>query len=610
MHKFVIRRDDFAFLILVLILIFLIMCPMPKTNVDLNGKSKDRAILSMKSKQIQPGHLRELESIDIMDREGSPEVAFPHINTYKPQHNSGTLSNQSYSDLGTELRNVNNWITVNHDVYGTRNSPQTIINKNNVAMLQLKWRLINDAEIQDPPIVIGDSGYVQDYAGAVIAFDTHTGEVIWKLQAGTGPTMGLAFNDGIIFASTAYNANVLAINATSGKVVWKSHVLGDSKAGYNIPTFPIVWRNYVIVGSAGHDDTSSGVVTVRGNITALNRTNGNVIWELQTTVGDWVNSQSAPAYNAGANDWSGGSVDPETGTIHLPIGSASPNFNATSRQSPNLYSNHMIAVNITNGKIIWATPFIAHGTVLNVPVPDTHDWDTSWESSISKVTYDNGTQKKLVIGHDKMGNVIAMDATIGKEVWWRTIGPHYNTESIPSRNGSGMIWFYGISNYHAVDDASKTLYISATNRGVNYFTDGIAGHKKTAPHTIQDGLRNGTIIAMNLLNGKVKWQYATKFPPRVSPLVTNKIVIAGYIPFADKTKTTSNHAKATSSGIILALDKETGSKLWEYDLQAPIGQVGPSIGDGMLFVPTGKIYNSQHKVSTNGEGSLAAFGLP
>ena len=57
---------------------------------------------------------------------------------------------------------------------------------------------------------------------------------------------------------------------------------------------------------------------------------------------------------------------------------------------------------------------------------------------------------------------------------------------------------------------------------------------------------NGTIIAMNLLNGKVKWQYATKFPPRVSPLVTNKIVIAGYIPFADKTKTTSNHAKATS----------------------------------------------------------------
>ena len=129
----------------------------------------------------------------------------------------------------------------------------------------------------------------------------------------------------------------------------------------------------------------------------------------------------------------GNSIDPETGTIYLPIGSASPNFNATSRQSPNLYSNHMIAVNITNGKIIWATPFIAHGTVLNVPVPDTHDWDTSWGSSISKVTYDNGTQKKLVIGHDKMGNVIAMDATTGKEVWWRTIRPSLQYRINPFR---------------------------------------------------------------------------------------------------------------------------------------------------------------------------------
>ena len=112
-------------------------------------------------------------------------------------------------------------------------------------------------------------------------------------------------------------------------------------------------------------------------------------------MGDWVHSRSAQAYNAGANDWSGGSVDPETGTIYMPIGSASPNFNATSRQSPNLYSNHMIAVNITNGKVIWATPFITHGTVLNVTIPDTHDWDTSWGSSISKVTFDNGTRKKF-----------------------------------------------------------------------------------------------------------------------------------------------------------------------------------------------------------------------
>ena len=47
--------------------------------------------------------------------------------------------------------------------------------------------------------------------------------------------------------------------------------------------------------------------------------------------------------------------------------------------------NHIIAVNVTNGKIIWAMPFIDYGTVLDMRVPDTHDWDTSWGSSISYI---------------------------------------------------------------------------------------------------------------------------------------------------------------------------------------------------------------------------------
>jgi alcohol dehydrogenase (cytochrome c) len=140
----------------------------------------------------------------------------------------------------------------------------------------------------------------------------------------------------------------------------------------------------------------------------------------------------------------------------------------------------MIAINITNGRIIWATPFVARGTVLNVKAPDTHDWATSWGSSVSKVTFDNGTQKKIVIGHDKMGNIIAMNAATGKEIWWKILGKQHNTDAIPNPSGSGMIWSYGIFNYHAVDN-NNTLYIAATNRGLNYFTDsGVAGHREAA----------------------------------------------------------------------------------------------------------------------------------
>ena len=539
-----------------------------------------------------------------------------NVSDLKYDYNSSSLEPFKI-ELGTESKNNNNWITVNHDIYGSRSSNQTIIRKDNVATLQVKWRLINDVQIQDPPIVVGNKGYIQDYSGTVIAFDTTKGKVLWKVHAGGGPTMGLTFNRGLVFAATGYNSTVVAINATDGRVIWQSPALGNPKIGYHITSQPIVWKDYVIVGSAAHSDESNGVLLVQGNIAALNATNGKIIWNMRTTAGDWVQPGKAPPYNGDASAWSGGSLDPETGIIYIPLGSPSPNFNATTRKTPNLYANHMIAVNVTNGKMIWATPFIDYGTVLDVRVPDTHDWDTSWGSSISKVTYDNGTkQKKIVIGHDKMGNIIAMDAITGKEIWWKTLGKQYNTDSIPSSNGSGLVWSYGIFNYHAIDN--DTLYIAATNRGVNYFTDtGVAGHRVAAPHTIDVGLRNGTIAAMDLRTGKIKWQYQTEFPPRVSPLVTDDIVFAGYIPFTEKAKSRSstetavptNPTKAIKSGVVLALDKQTGKKLWEYNVNATISLVGPSIGNGMLFVPTGKIQGQQPKGISKAEGSIVAFGL-
>jgi alcohol dehydrogenase (cytochrome c) len=542
-----------------------------------------------------------------------------HIPDLKYDYNISS-SKTFNSELGTESKNNNNWITVNHDMYGTRSSNQTVIKKDNVNALQVKWRLISDVQIQDPPITVGNRGYVQDYSGTIIAFDSINGKVLWKVHTGGGPTMGLTFNRGLIFSAIGYNSTVVAINATDGLINWQSPTLGNSKTGYHITTQPIVWKDYVIVGSAAHGDDTNGVLLVQGNITALNATNGRIIWNMPTTAGDWVKPGKAPAYNGDASSWSGGSIDPETGIMYIPLGSPSPNFNATTRKGPNLYANHMMAVNVTNGKMMWATPFIDYGTVLNVRVPDTHDWDTSWGSSISKVTFDNGTkQKKIVIGHDKMGNIIAMDATTGKEIWWKTLGKQYNTDSIPSSHGSGIVWSYGIFNYHAIDYNDNTLYIAATNRGVNYFTDkGVAGHRVGAPHTIDLGLRNGTIAAMDLRTGKIKWQYQTEFPPRVSPLVTDDIVFAGYIPFTEKAKSksstttaiSSNSTRTIKSGVILALDKQTGKKLWEYNVNAPISIVGPSIGNGMLFVPTGKIQAQQAKGIPKGEGSIVAFGLP
>jgi outer membrane protein assembly factor BamB len=185
------------------------------------------------------------------------------------------------------------------------------------------------------------------------------------------------------------------------------------------------------------------------------------------------------------------------------------------------------------------------------------------------------------------------------------LGRQYNTDSIPKPNGSGEIWSYGIFNYHAVDD-NNTIYVAATNRGLNYFTDGgISGHRVSPPHTIELGLRNGTIAALDLRTGKIKWQLSTQYPPRISPLVTRDLLFAGSIHFLEKTSP-SGHISTTKYSVILALDKKNGQKLWESDIKAEVGQVGPSIANGMLFIPTDKIQSNLKNGPRHG-GSIIAF---
>jgi alcohol dehydrogenase (cytochrome c) len=522
-----------------------------------------------------------------------------------------TLPSSTTTSLGTEPNNENNWITANHDIFGTRHSNQTIIGKDNVANLQVKWIFNDPSGIESPPLVIGDRVYVQDNKATVFAFDTKSGLNQWKTNAGngSGAMHGLTFDQGIIFASSGSDAKVVAVNATDGTILWKSPQLGPSSIGYSIIAAPIVWKDYVVVGSAG-GDSPPNTGAVQGNITAVSRTDGHILWSFKTTFGSWVGPGKSPP-NGGATAWSGGAFDPLTGLLYIPVGNATPDFNATTRQGEQLYANHMLAINITNGKLVWATPFIAQGTVLkNVKIPDTMDRDTKWGSTLSNVKFDNGTQKKVVVGSDKRGDVIAMDAATGKPIWWTVLGTIYGTNVDPQRNGSGLVFpgaTEGAQGYHAVYNNDNTLYFAITSNGYNFFINGKDTFIEPVINSTKSGIGNGTITSLDLQTGKIKWQTPINLPTRVSPLVTNGIVISGYKTTLGKLYTantfgTPQEGPIAPTGMIMALDKDTGKILWTFNVGSEIGVGGPSIGNGMLFVPTG--------ILGGPIGSLVAFGLP
>lgn len=245
-----------------------------------------------------------------------------------------TLPKSNSTDIGIGPWHNNDWITVNHDIYYSRNSPQTAIGKDNVNNLQVKWILINANPIEQSPIIVGDRGYVQDNKARVIAFDVKTGLDIWKVETGKGATLhGITYDHGILFAPTGEDSTIVAINATDGKIIWRSPPLAPDNIQYEIVSPPIVWKNYVIAGSSGGDQpTANG--QVQGNVTALDRTNGHVLWNFRTIVGSWVTGPGKSPPNGGATTWSGGSFDPTTGILYIPTGNATPDFNATADQNP------------------------------------------------------------------------------------------------------------------------------------------------------------------------------------------------------------------------------------------------------------------------------------
>ena len=523
------------------------------------------------------------------------------------------LPKSNKTDLGTEPEFKDDWITANHDHFGTRHSLQTTIGKNNVSQLEVKWILNSDQPIENPPLIIGDRGYAQDNALKVIAFDVNTGLTLWKydpgypasLLAARGPSShGMAYDQGVIFAPTGLNGTIVALNATDGKLIWESASVGPNQLGYELPMQPILWGDYVIAGSA-LGDTPPYNPPAKGKITAFNRTNGEMIWNISTVTGAWVEGVNGTK-NGGASVWSGGSLDPETGIMYLPTGNPAPDFDSSTRPPPNLYTNSIIAVDIRTGKILWATN--------TVPTTDEHDWDNAWGSSLANITMDDGSTRYVVIAQNKKGDAFALDSADGRIIWNNSLGVQFRTDAEPTPYGSGEVWpgsTHGIEDYNAND--GETAYFAASNMGFNFFITADATDDYVAPlfDAIENGIGNGSITAVDIKTGQIKWQHPTEFPTWVSPLVTNDVVFSGHVTATGKPYKYNDFGAATNtplipSGIIMALNKETGDKLWEFNVGAPIGTGGPSIGHGMLFVTTG----APSEIPANLGGYIVAFGLP
>src|ERR1700726_2594034 len=131
-----------------------------------------------------------------------------------------------------------------------RYSPLDQINKATVKKLVPVWNYSYDdsRSEESQPLVYNGVVYVTTNS-ATIAVDVKTGREIWKTKVEYPPEVprivccgiinrGAALYDGKVFRTTL-DANVIALDAKTGKEAWKSNAI-DFKDGYAMTVAPLV----------------------------------------------------------------------------------------------------------------------------------------------------------------------------------------------------------------------------------------------------------------------------------------------------------------------------------------------------------------------------------
>lgn len=324
------------------------------------------------------------------------------------------------------------WTTAGGTQQGTRYSGLTEINAANAGKLveEFSFPTGTKASHQGSPLVVGSTMYVvTPFPNKLIAMDlSHPGTVRWTFNPNPNPqargltccdvvNRGAAYANGLV-VYTLLDGNVVAVNATTGKQVWRTKV-AVPMLGETLNTAPIIVNNKVIFGSSGSE------MGIRGSVRALDLTTGKLAWQAYSTGPDadvLIDANFHPFYakdrgpdlgattwkgkawqQGGASVWAWITYDPDTNQIFY--GTSQPGtFNPTQRPGQNKWSVTIFARNPDTGKANWAYQLIPH---------DMWDYDAANEDTVVDLPI-GGKVRKTIVHFNKNGFAYVLDRVTGE----------------------------------------------------------------------------------------------------------------------------------------------------------------------------------------------------
>jgi glucose dehydrogenase len=115
------------------------------------------------------------------------------------------------------------WLVIRRDHYASNFSPLTQITRDNAQDLQLAWVWpMNEGGTNQPsPLAYNGTVFLNNTNGIIQALNGKTGDLIWEHRLGGNISMrGIALYGDKLFVAMS-DANLVALDATNGKQVWK-----------------------------------------------------------------------------------------------------------------------------------------------------------------------------------------------------------------------------------------------------------------------------------------------------------------------------------------------------------------------------------------------------
>ena len=191
----------------------------------------------------------------------------------------------------------NTWASWGNGVDNARFQPKDKgkVTAADLPRMKLKWAFgyANIASARAQPIVAGGRLFAASENREVHALNPKTGCTYWTYKADYGVRAALSVGPykangksgtAVYFGDT--RANAYAVDANTGKEIWKTKV--DNHAFAGITGAPVVYGGKMFVPVQGISEEGTGAFnnyaccTFRGNVTALDSNSGKILWKTYT----------------------------------------------------------------------------------------------------------------------------------------------------------------------------------------------------------------------------------------------------------------------------------------------------------------------------------------